>query len=196
MVQLIKSVGAFRVSDGEPFLLSSGAVSPFYFDLRRLCGSARGISKAAEAVYEALQGMGGIKSIGGLESGSIPIATAVSQYSYARDSGNAIDSFYVRKSPKEHGTRSSIEGMLRQPAAVIDDVITTGGSALRAVQAVRDAGCSCDAILAVIFRGTAAQEAVLSRTCRFRYLLAESDFTFATARDSSYTNQGGAAGSP
>jgi len=196
LIQLINSVGAFRVSQGEPFLLSSGATSPFYFDLRRLCGSARGISKVAEAVYDTLQDMGNIKSIGGLESGSIPIATAVSQYSHDKDPKNAIDSFYVRKNPKEHGTRNFIEGILRQPAAVVDDVITSGGSALRAVQAVRTAGHTCNALLSIIFRGTQEQEAALRRSCKFRYLLTESDFTTSTAKYNSYTNQDDVAGIP
>ena len=76
----------------EPFTLASGAKSNFYFDLRQVSGDAEGITAIARIMYNMINEIGGIKSVGGLESGSISLAAAISQYSYTKNpSSDTID---------------------------------------------------------------------------------------------------------
>ena len=109
----------------EPFTLASGAKSNFYFDLRQVSGDAEGITAIARLLYNMITEIGGIKSVGGLESGSISLAAAISQYSYTKNPSSPLTSFYVRK--QSHGAKKRIEGRPQSPVAIVDDVITSGG---------------------------------------------------------------------
>ena len=153
--ELLFHTGAIQYSPDRPFQLTSGATSHHYFDLKLLNGNPEGINTVAKIRYGYIKDIGA-KSVGGLESGSIPISTAVSQLSYTEhlhDPQNPlINSFYVRKKIKEHGAQKLIEGVIQSPAVVIDDVITSGGSALKAVRAVREEGHECLLLLCIIFR--------------------------------------------
>ena len=86
-----------------------------------------------------------------------------------------LPSFFVRKGRKEHGTQKMIEGVVRPPAVMVEDVVTSGGSALRAVQTVRDAGYACDNLLCIVFRGSDEQQAEIEKTVSLKYLLRGSD---------------------
>ena len=119
----------------EPFTLASGAKSNFYFDLRQVSGDAEGITAIARILYNMITEIGGIKSVGGLESGSISLAAAISQYSYTKNPSSPLTSFYVRKQAKSHGAKKRIEGRPQSPVAIVDDVITSGGSAVEALNA-------------------------------------------------------------
>ena len=121
----------------EPFTLASGAKSNFYFDLRQVSGDAEGITAIARILYNMITEIGGIKSVGGLESGSISLAAAISQYSYTKNPSSPLTSFYVRKQAKSHGAKKRIEGRPQSPVAIVDDVITSGGSAVEALNAVK-----------------------------------------------------------
>ena len=145
---------SFRVLD-EPVLLSSGKYSDHYFDLKQVTGDPRGISYIAKIFHGRIMQIGGIKSVGGLESGSISISTAISQYSNSAEGG--LSSFYVRKKRKEHGLSKWVEGVSSSPAVIIDDVITTGKSALRAFECLRDEGIDSGHLFAVVYRGTPLQ---------------------------------------
>ena len=92
----------------EPFTLASGAKSNFYFDLRQVSGDAEGITAIARLLYNMITEIGGIKSVGGLESGSISLAAAISQYSYTKNPSSPLTSFYVRKQAKSHGAKKRI----------------------------------------------------------------------------------------
>ena len=97
----------------------------------------------AELTYEALKD-DGLDYIGGLEMGAVPLAGAIAQLSWIK--GHPIAAFFVRKKPKEHGARLAVEGLTKDESlhgkrvVIVEDVTTTGGSALKAVDAVRDAG--------------------------------------------------------
>lgn len=173
LVGLLQKTGAVRVSDRKEFRLASGEMSDHYFDLRLLCGDPDGIACVARAFYGQIRRLGAaapIKSVGGLESGSISIATAVSLLSGQEHPRGALSSFFVRKNRKEHGTKKMIEGAIRPPVVVVDDVITSGGSAMAAVGALRDAGYDCGHIIAVIFRGTAEQEREIGKHAQLHYM--------------------------
>lgn len=178
LLGLLKKTGAFQHSSDKQFELSSGQTSPHYFDLKRLNGDPEGLSVVAKHFYRHIKKLDA-KDVGGLESGSIPIAAAVSQLSCIEhdkdDSNPLVSSFYVRKEPKTHGTQKRIEGRIEDQTElsviVVDDVITSGKSALSAIDAVRGAGHECVCLLAIIFRGSEEQLDEIKKEVRFSYLL-------------------------
>jgi len=101
-----------------------------------------------------------VDAVGGLTLGADPISYAIAYASAASDA--PIRAFTVRKEPKSHGTGRLIEGPFRTTdrVAVVEDVITTGGSALRAVDAVRQAGGSVAGVLALVDREEGGREAL------------------------------------
>ena len=173
---LLASTGAFQYSPDRPFELASGATSKYYFDLRLLNGDPEGVNTVAGMFYRhMIRQTPQVRSVGGLESGSISIATAVSQLSYyehEKDGANPlVTSFFVRKDAKRHGTRKLIEGRIVPPVAIVDDVVTSGRSAISAAHAIKeDLGCGCQYLLSVIFRGTDHQRRAIEEEIPLRYI--------------------------
>ncbi len=174
LLQILVRTGAFQYSQDKPFQLTSGETSPYYFDLRRLNGDPEGINSVAKTLYHAIQQIPNIKSVGGLESGSISIATAISQLSWIEHqkklSNPLIASFFVRKKPKKYGARRAIEGKIVSPAVIIDDVVTSGMSALSAISMVREEGIECACLMAIVFRGTVEQRDTIEKEIQLRYI--------------------------
>ena len=133
------------------FRLASGATSTFYVDMRVVTLDPEGLALIADLVLDVLE-REGVAYVGGMEAGAIPIASGVALRSFER--GVPIAAFFVRKSPKEHGTRKSIEGNLREGArvALVEDVTTSGGSVLKAVKAVREIGCTVALVVTIVDR--------------------------------------------
>jgi orotate phosphoribosyltransferase len=157
LVQLLAS----RSARGGNFTLSSGRSSSLYIDARLTTMSPEGLTVIGPLGLEALQRANwNVDAVGGLTLGADPIAYAIA---YASANSRApLRAFTVRKEPKGHGTRQLIEGPF-QPGdrvAVIEDVITTGASALRAAQAVTDAGGNVLGVLALIDREEGGREAL------------------------------------
>jgi orotate phosphoribosyltransferase len=141
------------------FTLASGRQSPYYVDARPTTMSARGLVLVGELGLAAIRQAGWTPSVvGGLTLGADPVAYAVAASS-ARVPP-AIDAFTVRKEPKEHGTSRRIEGAFRPgvTAVVVEDVITTGGSARRAIEAVVAEGGRVAGVLAVVDREEGGRE--------------------------------------
>ncbi|MGZ4927053.1 MAG: orotate phosphoribosyltransferase [Halobacteriota archaeon] len=164
--QLIKKFGFF--TDG-PYRLSGGALSDFYFDLRRVTMHPQGASLIAEMMIERL---GGIDAAGGMESGAIPIATAI-----ALKSG-AIRAFFVRKSEKTHGRMRRVEGCVRKGdvVAFVEDVTTSGESVLSGIAAVEQLGCRIAKVICVLDRESGAKERITSKGYPFEALFIAGDF--------------------
>lgn len=185
LVAMLQKTGALRLSDKREFRLASGEMSDHYFDLRLLCGDPDGIGAVSAALYDLMVQMGAPRSVGGIESGSISIAAAISQLSgqlHRQDpSLPSLPSFFVRKGRKEHGTQKMIEGVIESPAVVVEDVITSGGSALRAVDIIRDAGYECGHLVCIVFRGSDAQQREIEKAVKMRYLL-RSDYILGRLR--------------
>ncbi len=144
------------------FQLSSGAWSDYYLDLRRTTLDPRGLAAAAAALWPVVSAAG-VVAVGGPTLGADPIVAAL-MLEGARQ-GHPIQGFLVRSGAKDHGTGRQIEGHCPAGArvAVLDDVVTKGGSILRAVEAVRAAGAEPVIALALVDReegGRAALEAV------------------------------------
>ncbi len=135
------------------FVLASGARSPYYIDARLATMSAEGQQLIGRLGLEALaRERWAPRVIGGLTMGADPVAYAIAGASAA--AGTPIDAFSVRKAPKDHGTGRRIEGNFRPGDAVVvvEDVITSGGSALEAIATLETAGGTVLGVLAVVDR--------------------------------------------
>ncbi len=130
--------------------LASGRVSDFYFNLKPAMLDAEGAALLAQLTLDALAGER-IDYVGGLEMGAVPIAGAVAQLSFMM--GAPMQAFFVRKKPKEHGARLSVEGLMPgetlrgKRVVIVEDVTTTGGSAMKAVEAAREGGAEIAFVL-------------------------------------------------
>ena len=141
---------SFRRGD---FVLSSGVRSPYYIDARLTTMSPQGLRIIGMLGFQALIAHGWhADAIGGLTLGADPIAYAISYFS--ADTPTPIRAFTVRKEPKAHGAGRQIEGPFRttDSCVVIEDVVTTGGSAIQAIRIVRQAGANVLGVLAVVDR--------------------------------------------
>jgi len=139
------------VRTGE-FTLASGKTSNFYVDAKMTTLHPEGAHAVGRLIFERLRGRG-FKAQGGLTMGADPMAASISAVSHQE--GEPIPAFIVRKAVKGHGTSKTVEGHLpgnAGPVAVIEDVTTTGGSALKAVEAVRAAGGDVKLVVTLVDR--------------------------------------------
>ena len=140
-------------------ILSSGKPSHYYIDCRQVTLSAEGAFLTGKLILEALTGSQ-IQAIGGLTLGADPIVAAVAALSFADH--EPIQAFIVRKESKKHGQRRSIEGPALPPGArvaVVDDVATTGGSILKAIERVRqETDWQVSQVLCLVDRQEGARE--------------------------------------
>lgn len=144
---------AFKYDPAGGFTLASGATSPFYVDCRVVMAHPGPRQLVAQAAYEALRGLD-CDCLGGLEIGAIAIATAISAYAYNAEPRRDWRTFVVRKQPKDHGLGKLIEGAMHPDdrALIVDDVLTSGGSLLKAVAAARTAGLTVHHALVIVDR--------------------------------------------
>ena len=157
---LITLLAARSAKRGQ-FTLASGKESTFYIDARLTTMSPEGLSTIGPLALSALrQTEWRVDAIGGLTLGADPIAYAISYASAKSD--QPLRAFTVRKEPKAHGTGKLIEGPFKQGdhVAVIEDVITTGGSAIRAIDAVRAAGGVVTGVLALVDREEGGRQTI------------------------------------
>jgi orotate phosphoribosyltransferase len=139
------------------FTLASGLVSNLYIDLRRLTQDPRGINLIGKLVLNKIYEIAPeAEYVGGLETGSIPIATSVALLSYGQR--KPLGAFWVRKRQKDHGMQNLIEGNIAmgKQVVVVDDTITTGGSTLQAIDAVRAFGAIVVYAIGIIDRGASS----------------------------------------
>lgn len=143
------------------FVLASGARSSYYIDARPTTMSGVGQLLIGRLGLAALDHAGWRPAaVGGLTLGADPVAYALAHAAAA--SGRTLDAFTVRKEPKEHGTGRQIEGAFTpgSDVVVVEDVVTSGGSALRAVRAVEEAGSHVLGILSVVDRQEGGRERI------------------------------------
>jgi orotate phosphoribosyltransferase len=139
------------------FTLASGQTSGFYINSKDVLFHSEASWLLGELIYQATSDLN-LQAVGGLEVGAIPMATAtVMRY---HDHDREIEGFFVRKQAKEHGSKSRIEGRLKlgDRVAILDDVLTTGGSALQAVKAVEEAGAKVERVVCIVDRLQGARE--------------------------------------
>ena len=135
------------------FTLASGRESAYYVDARLTSMSPEGLATIGPLALSAIRDRGWrVDAVGGLTLGADPVSYAIAVASVA--SPPLVRAFTVRKVAKQHGTGRLFEGPMNEGdhVVVIEDVITTGGSALRAVEAIQRAGASISGIVAVVDR--------------------------------------------
>lgn len=143
------------------FTLASGKQSTFYIDARLTTMSPEGLSIIGPlALARIRESDWRVDAVGGLTLGADPISYAIS-YASAQ-SERPLRAFTVRKEAKAHGTGKLLEGPFRRGdrVAVIEDVLTTGGSALQAIDAIRQAGGTVTGVLALVDREEGARQAI------------------------------------
>jgi orotate phosphoribosyltransferase len=151
------------------FRLASGRESELYFNLKPTMMSPKGALLSARALLACIWPEN-VDYGGGLEMGAVPVIAALAAVSEAE--GKPVKTFFVRKQPKGHGTMDMIEGLAPDETLanarvlVIDDVATSGGSILKAADAVRAAGGQVSAALVLIDREEGATEALSAQNMR------------------------------
>ncbi len=152
---------ATRSARRGSFTLASGRQSDLYIDCRPTTMHPEGLATIGPLGLHAIGERGWApQAVGGLTLGADPVSYAVAYASQL--AGMPIRAFTVRKEAKSHGTGKVIEGAFESGdrVVVVEDVITTGGSALRAVESVRAAGGEVLGVLAVVDRGEGGREAI------------------------------------
>jgi orotate phosphoribosyltransferase len=154
------------------FTLASGRTSHYYVDGRKVTLSAEGAAEIARGVLGLIAKRPEIKAVGGLTMGADPIVGAT--LALAAGVGRQdLRGFLVRKQAKGHGTGNLVEGPLEpgMTVAIVDDVATTGGSSLQAVDAVEAMGCKVAAVIVVLDRLEGAASAFAARGLAFESLV-------------------------
>ena len=172
--RLIEIIKQRSVETGRTFKLASGRTSDFYCNLKPTMLHPEGAHLLGVLIAEALDGIEA-DMIGGLEMGAIPLATAATAASFAR--GQLLPAFFVRKQAKDHGTQNLIDGLMRgesvkgRRVVILEDVTTTGGSSLKAIEVVRREGAEVALVLTVVDRQEGAAEAFKAAGAPFRALI-------------------------
>ena len=156
---------SFQYRDNPPFTLASGRTSNYYFNCKPTTLDPEGMNLIGMIIFAMLADTD-VSAAGGLTLGADPIANALSLISYQR--GKPIKSFIIRKDVKGHGTKSAVEGDVRpgEKVAIIDDVITTGGSTLTAIERAREAGLIIERVVTLVDREEGGRENILRQVAR------------------------------
>jgi orotate phosphoribosyltransferase len=149
------------VSFGQ-FTLASGKQSLYYINSKKALFKAEAVWLLGDVLWTMTKDLN-IQAIGGPEVGAIPMATAAA-LRYHQE-GRTIEGFYVRKQAKAHGSQEMVEGILEPGfrAALVDDVLTTGGSVLQAIQEVERIGATVAVVICIVDRLEGARERLSPR---------------------------------
>ena len=133
------------------FTLASGKTSYYYVDKMQITLHSEGLRLVCEGLLDLLSGVD-CQAVGGMTIGADPIVGGM--LAIAAERGVSLDGFLVRKEPKGHGTQQYIEGPLQsgQSVVIVEDVVTTGGSSVIAIERVREFGCHVVQVLAIVDR--------------------------------------------
>jgi len=145
------------------FTLTSGRTSDFYIDGKQTTLSAEGAYLCGKLLYELIAAeKQPVTAVGGMTLGADPLVTAVAIASYL--AGQPIPAFIVRKEAKGHGTGNFIEGLNNMPTgglvALVEDVVTTGGTLLKVIERVQAAGFKVGLVVTIVDRQEGGAEAL------------------------------------
>lgn len=165
LVQLLKECGAIQFGR---FVLTSGAVSDYYIDIKKLSTNPMSLKKIAKAMAEYVEGY---DLLAGMELGAVPLVVALSLETN-------IPYVIIRKEIKEHGTVKQLEGgeIRNKKILVVEDVTTSGGSVVKAIQILREYQGIVDEVIAVVDRESGAEEKLQTLGVSFIPLLSVSEF--------------------
>ena len=165
---------SFRCSDQPVFKLTSGQMSRYYVDCKKVTLDPKGAALIGRLVFERIKSLHP-QGVGGLTLGADPIALAVAVTSYLE--GQPIPAFIIRKEPKGHGSRAWIEGSLPEGAevVVVEDVVTTGGSTLKAIERLKAHGCKILKVIALVDRQEGGREKIAAAGYPLEHLFTVDD---------------------
>lgn len=166
-----------RKKPGElPFRLASGGTSNVFFDCKMVTQDPEGISLVAELIFERISRFK-VDSIGGIQTGAIPIETAVAQLSFARRM--PIQGFWVRQEKKTHGTEKWIEGNLKpgSKVVIVEDVTTKGNSVFESIDHVCELNCDIVEVISLVDREEGARKRIEDAGYRFSPMFTISEFS-------------------
>ncbi len=152
----------FKYTDKPTFKLASGKTSSFYFNCKPTTLHPEGMYLIGNLFYDFIKGRRGwkVKGVGGLTLGADAIANAVAYTSYLKD--DPMESFVIRKEAKKHGTMQWVEGDVKKgdKVLIVEDVVTTGGSSIKAVKRAKKCGLKVVGVLTLIDRQEGGKEAI------------------------------------
>ena len=172
--RLIEIVKARSFSTGAEMKLASGRTSNFYFNMKPTMLHPEGAHLIGLLILDALKDAK-VDLIGGLEMGAVPLAASVAAMS--QPAGRPVAAFFVRKQAKEHGAKKLVEGLAPgeelkgKRIVVVEDVTTTGGSAMKAIEALQAEGAVIDRVITVVDRQEGATDTFKSAGIPFAALL-------------------------
>ena len=157
------------------FKLASGAMSDYYIDGKMSEVFSKGAFLIGQVLYEQTKDLE-FDAFGGLEVGAVPLTSAAVIHYHMN--GRTLEGFWVRDKTKAHGTRKLVEGGVKpgDRVIIVDDVITSGGSSLKAVEAVKEIGCKVVLVLALVDRLQGAANAFREAGVEFRSVFTIRDF--------------------
>ncbi len=178
LFEIIKRLSFLRGS----FVLSSGRTSNYFLDMKPTMLDPEGSSLLAELVLIQLQDVE-VQSIGGIAIGAVPLVSQVAMLSHSTD--RPLPGFFVRKAVKDHGNQKLIDGVNKDDlkgkrVAILEDVTTTGESAMRAIKAAQDAGAKIELVRAIVDREEGAAEFFAKQGIAFQWLFRASELLQAT----------------
>jgi orotate phosphoribosyltransferase len=151
-----------RSFERKKVVLASGKESDFFIDCKQTILTAEGHALVGELMFAALDELPACEAVAGVELGGCPLASAVSLMSFQK--GRPLPALYVRKQQKDHGSKRLIEGdraaRAGMPVVILEDVITTGGSTLKAAETLREAGLHVVGVVALVDRQEGGAEAL------------------------------------
>ena len=177
--RLIDLIKERSFQEGPAFKLASGKTSTFYFNMKPTMFDSEGAFLVASLILDQIEGIEA-DLIGGLEMGAVPIAASVTAIAHTR--GRKLPAFFVRKQVKQHGTQALVEGLAKgesmsgKKVVVVEDVTTTGGSALKAAEALKAEGAEIVRIITIVDRLDGAAETFENAGFKFVPLLTLTDF--------------------
>ena len=157
--QLIDHIAREAVFHGD-FTLASGKKASYYVDMRKISLDHRVAPLIGRVMCELIADIPDVDAVGGLTLGADPIASAVLHQGAAL--GREYDAFVVRKEPKDHGRGKQVEGpdVAGKRVVVLEDTTTTGGSPLKAIEALEREGAIVVAVATIVDRATGAQAVI------------------------------------
>jgi orotate phosphoribosyltransferase len=167
----LKSLLADRAVVRGRITLTSGAVSDYYFDCKRVMLSAEGAPLVGQAVLDAMKRFPERPTaVGGLTNGADPIVGAAMMK--AAEEGLHLDGFYIRKEPKKHGTQRLIENAPEPgtPVVIVDDVVTKGGSVVKAIEGAESAGSRVVGVVVLVDRLEGGADVIRARVPAAHYV--------------------------
>ena len=167
----------FRWTEKPTFKLASGRKSNFYFNCKPTTLNPEGMYLIGNLLFDLINSRKSwkVKAVGGLTLGADPVSNAIAYTSYLK--GPALDSFVVRKEPKKHGTMLWIEGNV-QPGdrvVIIEDVITTGGSTIKAIDRARKCGLKVQGVIVLIDRQEGGKDVIMKKGVPVKTLLTKEE---------------------